>query len=219
MGFKMIDARTVRVTGILPLLLLLCILLFSTGCSDHKDYIKATVPHMDISFYYPESFVDIGGFLQEDSPSPHDIWLYRSPNYPPIQIKQEMVIVISNWVYDRNLESSLYKRIYNTKHVFEFGKVTFLEDSSIYNPVPSWDEFIILERPVRKVAGIEAEYLVYSASNLRQVLGVKEPAIARTVLFEHDESVWEISIYAASELANEAKDIYDILIDSFKFLD
>lgn len=207
-----------RILIMIPLLFL-C--LFSYGCSENhprEGYIEAVVPHVGVSFCYPESFVDRGGYLQEDSLSPQDIRLLRSPPNPR-PLEQEMVIAVINWGHDRNPESSLYTCIYNTKYVFEYGEVTFLEESSIYPPVPSWDEFILLERPVRKVAGIEAEYLVYSASDLYQILGVVEPAIVRTVLFEHDESVWEISLISFRELADEAEEIFDILLDSFKFLD
>lgn len=86
------------------------------------------------------------------------------------------------------------------------------------NPSPAGTKFELIERGPIIVSGIHAELVIIKTNYIIDKMNYYNPVISRRVYFKRGNMIWIIDIKSSEEKAEQARQDFEHIIDSFKFL-
>lgn len=184
---------------LIPLLIIVGFVL--NGCSG-TEYFKVTAIKRGISFFFeypstyekltPDTFDDVGG--------DHSVsLLYSKPG--STQSKADIQIYVIPF-------APIAGRADATAWTEEHLKI--LEENDKL--------FKLIERSTIQISGIDAKMTGYFSTILGNYLNSTN-LICRDVYVDYKGYIWKISVLAVEEISDQAKSVFEHLIESFKFLD
>jgi hypothetical protein len=171
------------------------------GCSgDGYQKTVETKRGIRFSFEFPESYQDPAPEWDDD----WSVYLYREVKEGNIEDTDTRFTIM---IFDPGREipeskSKLEQRI---------------ED---YSQSPSGHEFELIERSDVEVSGVRGELVVYTFRYLGSFEILESNlSIVRSVYLDYKSKIWNIEIVSHPEVAEQAKQEFEHIIESFKFLD
>jgi hypothetical protein len=189
----------------IALLLVLSIIIAGTafgGCGSNTELVKATATKHGISysFEFPPSYTGYDPQIFEDTDKdPAVTILYREPESSLPKADKMIYVRPCNPVPDRPDASN-----WTEEH---------LKLLEVGDP-----RFELIERSTIQVAGIDGEYIKYYSSVIGTLLNATD-TVCLDAYIDYQGYIWKLSVITAKEYEGEAGDDFQLLINSFEFLD
>jgi len=194
----MINKRKTFLIYAIAFFILLCVVLFFSGCSDNSGYKKVTLIKAGIrfSFEYPSSYSVFKNDFQNGDP-------LIIPRYLPDSQKKEAdrEIRIETFIIDANYPNA------NALLNGFFDKLQGL-----------WAQFELLERSSVQVSGIDGEMIVFSGLSKTAFINLGQLKCWEVYL-DYKGQILTLAFYSKINVADGAEAEFEHFIESFKFLD
>jgi hypothetical protein len=172
------------------------------GCGGNTELVKATATKHGISysFEFPLSYTGYDPLVFEDTDKdPAVTILYREPGSSLPMADKMIYVRPCDPVPDRPDAST-----WTEEHI----KLLEVGDP----------KFELIERSAIQVAGIDGEFVKYYSSVIGTVLNSVD-TVCMDAYIDYQGYIWKLSVIAVREYEGEAGDDFQLLINSFEFLD
>lgn len=172
------------------------------GCGGNTEIVKATATKHGISysFEFPLSYTGYDPQVFEDTDEdPAVTILYREPGSSLPKADKMIYVRPCNPVPDRPDAST-----WTEEHI----KLLEVGDP----------RFELIEQSPIQVAGIDGEFIKYYSSVIGTLLNYVD-TVCLDVYIDYQGYIWKLSVITTREYEGEAGDDFQLLINSFEFLD
>jgi hypothetical protein len=192
-----------KITIFLLVITIILLSIITTGCGEYKQ-VSITRVGVTFSFEYPSAYQDRSGSLKEE-------------------YTQNEIFLESDERSDKGSTDKVFLMQILTKDTlkglsYSNAKEDLEKDLNIYSGWSPSAEYKLLERSNIMIDNIQGEMITFQCNDQFPSRFGTYLKIVKKVYFDYKEMVWVISFSYYSEVANVAKEEFEHILSTFKFL-